>query len=671
MSAHHSTFVSHAHADNELCDRYVNALRARGIDVWYDRNNAQSGHFLGEQIQQELAARPAFVLLMTEASLNSFWVRLERESYLGLMAHDPSRILVAVRIAPCQPPPMVNAFLWIDALSMPFDQAIDEIARALLTQGASTPTSPSAPPLGVASTPSRPAAPANALVARLLPQIRDAYNAQDWSQVARLSDYLQQNTKAGEIPTEVYQMRGRALRAERDYAGAKAAWDVAHTRDPLDVAALRAAAEARIALNIPAELDAALPLLKNAITFTNDRGQRLELLRVSAHVLTTLAHRETGAAAQARWNELLRTANEALRLAGENDANWLAVKLEALRGLGQTPEALEVARRLTARPDATAAHWLTRARLAWQVAGESPTDEARQSLDAASRLAPQDSEIATARHELLAILTPDRFPPRLAQLGFTANKRNGVAFITPPVCQVPAGEFLMGSDPRRDKGTYTDGTEQPQHRVNLAAYAIARFPVTVAEYACFVEGANHRQPQQWANQLQMLDHPVVYVSWNDAVAYAAWLANLTQQPWRLPTEAEWEKAARWEARSGVARLYPWGDTFDASRANTDEGGKGGTTAVGSYPNGASPYGAEEMAGNVWEWTHSLYKPYPYTESDGREVGNSTENRVLRGGSWIINSQGARAACRSQNGPVDLYSIGGFRLVLAAPGSAIH
>ena len=666
MSAYRPTFVSHAHADNDLCDRYVNALRARGIDVWYDRNNAQSGHFLGEQIQQELAARPAFVLLMTEASLNSFWVRLERESYLGLMAHDPSRILVAVRIAPCQPPALVNAFLWIDALSMPFDQAIDEIARALLTQGASTPTSPSAPPPGVTPTPSQPAAPANALVARLLPQIHDAFRAQDWSQVARLSDYLQQNTKAEEIPTEVYQMRGRALMAELDYAGAKVAWDVVCARDPLDVAALRAAAEARIALNTPTELDAALPLLKNAITFTNDRGQRLALLRISAHAMTSLAHRETGAAAQARWNELLRTANEALRLAGENDANWLAVKLEALRGLGQMREALEVARTLTSRPDATAAHWLARARLAWQVAGETPTDEVRQSLDAASRLAPQDSEIATARGELLAILNPDRFPPQLAQLGFVAEKRNGVAFIIPPVCQVSAGEFLMGSDKRRDSQASSD--EQPQHRVNLAAYAIARFPVTVAEYACFVEGANHRRPNNWQQQMQKLDHPVVYVSWDDAVAYAAWLAKLTQQPWRLPTEAEWEKAARWDARAGVARLYPWGDTFDASRANTSEGGKGGTTAVGAYPNGASPYGAEEMAGNVWEWTHSLYKPYPYTASDGREVGNSTGNRTRRGGSWSYNAINARAAFRINGWPVNLDNYIGVRLALAA-GSA--
>ncbi|HEX5441302.1 MAG TPA: toll/interleukin-1 receptor domain-containing protein, partial [Ktedonobacterales bacterium] len=164
MSVYHSTFVSHAHADNDLCDRYVNALRARGIDIWYDRNNAQNGHFLGEQIQQELTVRSAFVLLMTEASLKSFWVRLERESYLGLMANDPSRILLAVRIGPCQPPPMVNAFVWIDALAMSFDQAIDTIAAALATVGPPPPPLPrdTLPPLGPAP------APANSTVAHHL-----------------------------------------------------------------------------------------------------------------------------------------------------------------------------------------------------------------------------------------------------------------------------------------------------------------------------------------------------------------------------------------------------------------------------------------------------------------------------------------------------------------------
>src|SRR5689334_7536648 len=124
MSAHRSTFISHAHADNALCDRYAAALRARGLDVWYDCDNAQMGHMLGNEILAELQRRSAFVLLLTQHALDSFWVNLETQTYLGLMAQERSRLLLSVRIGPCAVPPMLNAFLWIDALALGFDAAI-------------------------------------------------------------------------------------------------------------------------------------------------------------------------------------------------------------------------------------------------------------------------------------------------------------------------------------------------------------------------------------------------------------------------------------------------------------------------------------------------------------------------------------------------------------------
>lgn len=303
----------------------------------------------------------------------------------------------------------------------------------------------------------------------------------------------------------------------------------------------------------------------------------------------------------------------------------------------------------------------------WIATAPTPATAAPVATTPTAHASPQPS--VTPAAPSVPALPPDRLPPRLAKLGFTAQKRDGVAFIVPPVCAVPAGEFLLGSDKSRDQQAYDD--ETPQHRVTLGAYSIARFPVTVAEYACFVEAAQHRQPQHWANQMQKLDHPVTYVSWDDAVAYAAWLVKTTGQYWRLPTEAEWEKAARWDQRTGVARLYPWGDTFETSRANTSEGGLGSTTAVGSYPNGVSLCGAEEMAGNVFEWTHSLFKPYRYTQNDGREIENSTDNRVLRGGSWGDDRRYARGAYRNYNWPGLLLDFIGFRLVLVAPGSAFH
>ena len=215
---------------------------------------------------------------------------------------------------------------------------------------------------------------------------------------------------------------------------------------------------------------------------------------------------------------------------------------------------------------------------------------------------------------------PDRFPPRLAELGYRIAFLNGAEVILPPLCDVPAGPFLMGSDPNKDKDAAKD--EQPQHWATLPAFHMANYPVTVAEYACFVRATNRTEPKSTYNQLTWaqqtsgrLDHPVVNVSWHDALAYAQWLAEHTNQPGRLPSEAVWEKAARWDARTGTARIYPWGDTFDAKRCNTSESKQGITTPAGSYPNGASPYSVQGMSGNVWEWTNSVYKPYPYIATE--------------------------------------------------------
>ncbi len=236
-----------------------------------------------------------------------------------------------------------------------------------------------------------------------------------------------------------------------------------------------------------------------------------------------------------------------------------------------------------------------------------------------------------------------------------------VNYIIPPVVAIPEGEFLMGSDKSKDK--YASSDELPQHTVHLDTYEIGKYPLTVAEYALFVEATHRAAPRNWEEQKQRPEHPVVYISWDDAQAYAQWLAQVTGQPYRLPSEAEWEKAAR----GTDGRIYPWGNEWDASRANTREKGSGTTTPVGRYPQGASPYGVMEMAGNVWESTSTIYVgKYPYKNDRQHEDFNSTNTRVLRGGSWSDSSRNARAACRIIN--VRGYSSGnrGFRLVRAAP-----
>jgi formylglycine-generating enzyme required for sulfatase activity len=256
-------------------------------------------------------------------------------------------------------------------------------------------------------------------------------------------------------------------------------------------------------------------------------------------------------------------------------------------------------------------------------------------------------------------------PPRLDQLGFSGWRVGDVDLIVPPLSLVPAGLFQMGS--------HEDRNEEPVHIVTLPVYAIGTFPVLVAEYACFVR-AGHALPADlgrvtWNEQFSRLDHPVVNVTWQDAVAYADWLSRWTGQPWRLATEAEWEKAARWDPASGTAREYPWGNQFDSTRCNTRESTLGGTTPAGIYPNGASPCGAQDMAGNVREWTSSLYQAYPYDPHDGRERAEVIGERVQRGGSWFGFGSDARAAMRDWHAPDDVSAVVGFRLALDAPADA--
>jgi formylglycine-generating enzyme required for sulfatase activity len=245
----------------------------------------------------------------------------------------------------------------------------------------------------------------------------------------------------------------------------------------------------------------------------------------------------------------------------------------------------------------------------------------------------------------------------------------------PELILIPAGEFLMGSDPQKDEGAYE--VEQPQHTVYLPDYYLAKTPVTNAQYAAFVEATDHERPEHWEGGKPLSGkegHPVGHVTWHDAVAYCNWLAKVTGKAYRLPSEAEWEKGAR----GTDGRIYPWGDEWDQKRCNSKEGGPGGTTPVGAYPEGASPYGLLDMAGNVWEWTQSLWGTewdkldfkYPYKPDDGREdpeAGNDIFH-VLRGGAFSSDERGVRCASRSRLDPYFRSSNLGFRVVVA-PGFA--
>ena len=249
--------------------------------------------------------------------------------------------------------------------------------------------------------------------------------------------------------------------------------------------------------------------------------------------------------------------------------------------------------------------------------------------------------------------------------------------------EIPAGPFVMGSDDERDSWSF--GRASPQHKVRLPTYYMARYPVTVVQFRAFVDTSGYAWRGREYSQ-GTAHHPVVYVSWHDAVAYCHWLTTClrewtdTPEPlatlvrgkdWRiiLPSEAEWEKAAR----GTDGRVYPWGnDEPDADRANYDATGINTTSAVGCFPHGASPYGVEELSGNVWEWTQSLEGKYPYPARRAarakREDLQAAEDasRVLRGGAFWLDHQGVRCAPRLGDGArgVD-HSVGGPPMMLGS------
>lgn len=201
---------------------------------------------------------------------------------------------------------------------------------------------------------------------------------------------------------------------------------------------------------------------------------------------------------------------------------------------------------------------------------------------------------------------------------------------------IPAGEFTMGNDGRTTVDGPGNPDETPRHKVFVEAFYMDLYETTNAMYREFIQATDHPAPLHWENGRYpggKDNHPVVYVNWHDADAFCRWAGK------RLPTEAEWEKAAR----GTDGRIFPWGNTFSSTRANSpqywlaqgisgdDLGFKGSTLPVGSFEEGKSPYGLYDMAGNVYEWVQDWYMPYP-----GNKVWNvhyGRKNKILRGGSW--------------------------------------
>lgn len=278
----------------------------------------------------------------------------------------------------------------------------------------------------------------------------------------------------------------------------------------------------------------------------------------------------------------------------------------------------------------------------------------------------------------------------LAQLGDPRFRRDAWSLPAEPLLgfvEIPAGEFLMGSDPDRDLAARPE--EQPQHPVQLPRYFIGRYPVTVAQFGAFVAESGY-QPTNPGCLRGSPNHPVVRVRFDDALTFCDCLGTALRD-WdespeplagllrgggyriTLPSEAEWERAAR----GTDGRLYPWGNNPPEPRyANYRETGIGDTSPVGSFPEGASPWGCLDMAGNVWEWTRSGWgesweKPdfrYPYASGDGRE--DLAAAHVFCGGAFAHDEPPLRCAFRIGLNVHIGISFLGFRVVVSPSTSGL-
>lgn len=299
---------------------------------------------------------------------------------------------------------------------------------------------------------------------------------------------------------------------------------------------------------------------------------------------------------------------------------------------------------------------------------------------------------------LVPVLTSSLLPPLeraeagriLAQLGDPREEVMTIAKLT--FCRIPAGEFMMGDEKEEDN--------KPR-KVTLPEYFISQYPITNAQFELFVKAEGYKQEKYWGEAKQdgcwseagikgyldeepriapenfglpftLPNHPVVGVTWYEALAFTRWLNEQIQQAeqihvfkenalipfdkeWQvtLPNEAEWEKAARGTDK----RTYPWGEEYNLNFANTSETGVKSTSAVGCFPQGVSPYGLQDASGNIWEWMRNDYK-------SGKDDYQSKDSKGLRGGSFNLQSDDARCAFRDWLNPVDRLRSNGFRVVVS-------
>ena len=284
----------------------------------------------------------------------------------------------------------------------------------------------------------------------------------------------------------------------------------------------------------------------------------------------------------------------------------------------------------------------------------------------------EEAAVTTAREKLITLIDSDVSLEERFEAGEILGSLGDPRIQPPPMVCVEAGKFTRGS--------MENENEQPIRQIYLDEYMIGKYPVTNEKFKAFMSDDGYKEQEYWTpegwewlkkenvteprywhdRKWNGANFPVVGVSWYEASAYAEWLSQKTGDKYALPTEAQWEKAAR----GSKGLVYPWGNKFDKNLCNSDECGLNRTNPVGIFPTGTSPYGCYDMVGNVWEWCCDWYEENYYKKSPAKNPTgpSSGSHRVIKGGSWLFNAWHSRAASRNYVYPAfrDLHL--GFRIV---------